>query len=215
MDANDNTNQVIYEIRLRARLESRWAVWFEEMQLIALDDGGTLLCGSTGEIAQVIGETLRAAGLQADVCPARQVRDLAPYEFVILGSAVRNGKLYDDAVNFARKHRRALSRLQTAYFFSGVTMNSDTPERRQTARACLEPLVQIQPPVHVGLFGGKIDPTRMAPMWRFMLSWVKEGEMAPGDHRDWDAIRNWAGEVRALLSSDQATGQHARDGSRD
>ena len=157
-------------------------------------------CGSTGEIAQAIGQELCQNGLSVDIRRVQEVRDLSPYDFVVLGSAVRNGKLYDEVLNFARKHRHDLSRVPTAYFFSGITMNTDTPEHRQTAMSVLEPLVQIQKPAGVGLFGGKIDPTKLPPMWRFMLSWVKEGDMAPGDHRNWEAIRSWAGEAGGLLS---------------
>ncbi|HPL27317.1 MAG TPA: hypothetical protein PLG21_04580, partial [Anaerolineae bacterium] len=55
-------------------------------------------------------------------------------------------------------------------------------------------------PVSTGLFAGKVDPAKMEPIWRFMMSFVKEGEMAPGDHRDWDAIRAWATELNAALA---------------
>jgi menaquinone-dependent protoporphyrinogen oxidase len=44
--------------------------------------------GATAEIAEKIGEALRHAGLQADVLPVSGVRDLNPYQAVILGSAV-------------------------------------------------------------------------------------------------------------------------------
>jgi hypothetical protein len=79
-------------------------------------------------------------------------------------------------------------------------MNDDTPEHRQTAMSLLEPLIQIREPASLGFFGGKIDPAKLPPMWRFMLSWVTEGDMAPGDHRNWEAIRSWAKDVAELLS---------------
>ncbi len=44
--------------------------------------------GSTAEIAEAIGERLRRSGIGADVRPAGEVRDLAPYGSVVLGSAV-------------------------------------------------------------------------------------------------------------------------------
>ena len=44
--------------------------------------------GSTGEIAAAIGSTLRNAGLEADVRSARDVATIAPYEAVVLGSAL-------------------------------------------------------------------------------------------------------------------------------
>jgi len=149
-------------------------------------------CGSTGEMAQAIGQELCAAGAAVDVRRVQDVKNLDGYDAVVIGSAARMSKLYDEAVKFARKYQRDLTRLKTAYFFSGATMNSDTPEHRQTAMTCLEPLVQIRKPESVGLFGGKVDLATLPPLWRGMLSFVKEGDMAPGDHRDWEAIRAWA-----------------------
>ena len=59
--------------------------------------------GATAEIAQVIADTLRAAGLQADVQRARRVRSLQPYRAVVLGSAVYRGHWRRDAVRLLRR----------------------------------------------------------------------------------------------------------------
>ena len=44
--------------------------------------------GSTAEIAERIGETLRQKGLTVDVSDAGTVNDLTPYNKIILGSSV-------------------------------------------------------------------------------------------------------------------------------
>jgi menaquinone-dependent protoporphyrinogen oxidase len=44
--------------------------------------------GSTREIAERIGRTLPAAGLEASVVEARAVQDVTAYDAVILGSAL-------------------------------------------------------------------------------------------------------------------------------
>ncbi len=48
--------------------------------------------GATAEIAGKIGDVLRQAGLQVDLFSFDGVRDLAPYQAVILGSGVYIGQ---------------------------------------------------------------------------------------------------------------------------
>ena len=48
--------------------------------------------GSTEGVARAVAETLREAGLEADLKPVSEVRDLSPYGAVVLGSAIRVGK---------------------------------------------------------------------------------------------------------------------------
>ncbi len=157
-------------------------------------------CGSTGEVAAAVGQVLCAAGAEVDVLRAQQVKDLSPYSAVVLGSAARMGRLLPEARAFAARYSAALSRLPTAYFFVGITMNHDTPENREKAAVCMEPLRQVKEPVSMGFFGGKVDPATLEPVWRFATRWIKEGDMAPGDHRDFQAIRAWAGELMPLLA---------------
>jgi len=157
-------------------------------------------CGSTAEVAEAIGQTLCAAGAAVDVRRVQEVRDLTPYRAVVVGTAIRMGEPLGEAVSFAKKHQAALAGLPTAVFSLGTAMIHDTPENRATAAGYLQPLTELVRPVSTGLFAGKVDPAKMEPIWRFMMSFVKEGEMAPGDHRDWDAIRAWATELNAALA---------------
>ena len=64
--------------------------------------------GATGEIAEKIGEILNQAGLQTDVFPVKQVKDLALYGVVILGSAVYYGRWRKGAVKFLKKNEAAI-----------------------------------------------------------------------------------------------------------
>ncbi len=47
--------------------------------------------GATAEIAQCIAQVLQQSGLQAEVLTAERVLDVAPYQTVVLGSAVYAG----------------------------------------------------------------------------------------------------------------------------
>ena len=47
--------------------------------------------GTTREIAEVIGQTLRDTSTEVDVRQTIDVRELAPYQAVVVGSAIYNG----------------------------------------------------------------------------------------------------------------------------
>lgn len=157
-------------------------------------------CGSTGEVAEAVGKVLCQSGAAVDVKRVQDVKDLKPYRAVILGSAIRMSKPLSEAVNLAKKHRAALAVLPVACFSVGLAMNADTPENREKAKQFLAPLLdEVTSPVEVGLFGGKMDYNTLSPIFRWMFSQDKTGEMAEGDWRDWDAINAWAKTLVPLL----------------
>lgn len=156
-------------------------------------------CGSTGEVAAAISQALCRQGATVDVRRVQEVRDLAGYGAVVLGSAVRMGKPLSEAVKFARKHQAVLEGMPTAYFVACAAMKEDTPQSRAEASAYLDPLHKIVAPVGVGLFGGKVDHSKLSPLLRFALSRDTSGQMAEGDWRDWQTIDAWAVTLRPAL----------------
>jgi hypothetical protein len=64
-----------YEIRLRGRLEPRWAAWFDGMHLTAGEDGTTVLSGPVTDQAALHGllQKVRDLGL-----PLLSVGQVAP-----------------------------------------------------------------------------------------------------------------------------------------
>ena len=156
--------------------------------------------GSTGEIAEAVGQVLCKAGAIVDVRRIQDVKDIKPYRSVIIGSAVRMGRLLPETVRFAKKHNSSLQQIPTAYFVTGITMRKDTPENRKQAVSYLEPLCRIKEPVSMGLFGGKVDHSKLGLLWRFFLSFDKEGMPREGDWRNWEAIFTWAVELCTALS---------------
>ena len=63
--------------------------------------------GATAEIAEKVSQVLRQAGLRTDVLPADGVSDLAPYEAVVLGSALYIGRWRKGAKVLARPREHA------------------------------------------------------------------------------------------------------------
>jgi menaquinone-dependent protoporphyrinogen oxidase len=153
--------------------------------------------GATRTVAEAIGEELRDADTQVDVCRAKQARDLSPYGAVVVGTSVHMGRLPGEIRRFVRRRRQALSRLPVAYFVVCGTMAEDTPDNRQTALGYLDPLHRAAPgvqPVDTGLFGGAIltDTPEFERLFFALRSIVNATSDEMPDSRNWDAIHAWA-----------------------
>ena len=85
--------------------------------------------GSTRQVAEAIARTLEEQGIDVDMTPAADVRDLSNYDGVVLGSALYMGRPHVDARRFLRRHHKALSKLPVAVFAMGPkTMGDDDVE---------------------------------------------------------------------------------------
>ncbi len=165
--------------------------------------------GATRGVAEAIAEELRAAGHALTVAPADTVKDVAPYDAVLVGTGVHAAKVPRAATGFMRRFGEPLAAKPVAWFLVCLTMVDDTPENRQTALGFLEPMRKAAPavqPVATGLFAGAVlvntpEFAQLNPLFKFPAKAM--GEKEP-DHRDWNAIRAWAREVAPLLAPQAA-----------
>ena len=139
-------------------------------------------CGSTGEIAETIGQALCERGAAADVRLAKEVTDICEYRAVVVGSAVRAGHWLPEAVDFVKAHQEALGGMPMGYFLACLTMMEDTEEARREAAAYLDPVRELVEPVDVGLFAGAMDYGKLPFAFRRMMKAMNSPE---GDFRDW------------------------------
>ena len=156
-------------------------------------------CGSTGGVADAIGQVLHGTGASIDVRVVGNVNDLSPYQTVIVGSAVRMGRWLPEAVDFVKKHRDALGQLHTAYFVVCITMKDDTAENRSKVLAYLDPVRKEAPhiqPVDIGLFPGAVDFGKLSLVYKSIL---KAKGIPEGDFRNWTSVRTWAAGIRPAL----------------
>jgi menaquinone-dependent protoporphyrinogen oxidase len=151
----------------------------------------------TKNTAIVITETLKQIpGLTVDVQPAKIVKDLSPYQAVIIGSGARMAALHPSVINFIIRHEKALKTIPSAFFISCLTMKVDTQDNRETTKSYMDGIkqrVKQYQPVSLGLFGGVIDYSKLPFYMRFFFQ--KSDELAEGDFRDWDKINQWAKDV--------------------
>jgi menaquinone-dependent protoporphyrinogen oxidase len=142
--------------------------------------------GSTQEVAETIGATLRGRGLRVDVRPAAEVKDLGEYGGVVLGGGIYMGRWHREARAFVKHFAGQLAGLPVALFALGPV--NDKPEHVAGAEKQFRTAVDKLPvePFATHLFGGVVDPQKL----RFPFN-----HMPAADLRDWAEVRAWAGEL--------------------
>ena len=158
--------------------------------------------GSTAGVAEAIGKTLIESGAEVDVRPMQDVRDIAPYRAVVAGSAIQGGKWLPEAMQFLRDFQISLAQKPFAAFLVCMTLAMRNGEKhRPHVAEWLMPVRALARPVSEGLFAGALNIGKVPSFGdrlKFRLS-VIFGVWSEGDHRDWNAIREWANGLRSLL----------------
>jgi menaquinone-dependent protoporphyrinogen oxidase len=158
--------------------------------------------GSTMEVAQAIAKTLGEAGAQVDVISMQEVRDLSPYQAVIVGSAIRKAKWLPEAIQFVRAHQETLRPKPVAVFTVCITLAMLNGEQYRSAVAgWTAPVRALVRPLSEGLFAGLLDFNKLPINWDTLKlrAAVAAGIFPRGDHRDWNAIRAWAESLKPML----------------
>ncbi len=158
--------------------------------------------GSTKGVAEAIGKTLSDLGESVDVIQMSMVTDLSPYKAVVAGSAIQAGKWLPEAMTFIELRKKELREKPFAAFLVCMTLAMKKGESyRDTVSSWLEPVRNHVTPVSEGLFTGILD-IRKLPSFsdriKFRLS-VLFGVWKKGDHRNWEAIKNWSTDLYARI----------------
>lgn len=158
--------------------------------------------GWTVGVAQAIGKTLAENGIEADVIPMKAVKDVSAYHAVVAGSGINDRQWHPEAVQFIRAYQNELKRKPFAAFLVCMTLAmKNGGQYRGQVSEWLNPVRALVQPVSVGLFAGGLDVSRV-PSFRNRLMFrisVMFGVWTEGDHRDWNAIREWALQLKPLL----------------
>ena len=151
--------------------------------------------GSTAGVAEAIGKSLAEQGVQVDVLPMQDVKDLSPYRAVVAGSAIRGAKWLPEAMQFMQANQTVLASKPFAAFLVCMTLAMPSGEKyRSFVADMMQPVRAIVRPVSEGLFPGMLDIRKISSFGdkiKFRMS-VAMGVWSQGDHRDWNAIRAWA-----------------------
>jgi menaquinone-dependent protoporphyrinogen oxidase len=147
--------------------------------------------GSTAEIAERIGATLKEAGIDVTIMPVKEVKDPSAYGAIVLGSASYYGRWRGDAVKFLKKNASRLAGMPAWLFMSGPTGKGDPKELLKGVLypASLQPVIDTIKPREVAAFHGNSSPEHFSGWEKWVLRRV--GADA-ADFRDWDMIMSWA-----------------------
>lgn len=146
--------------------------------------------GSTAEIAERIGETLRQKGLQVDVLDAGTVTDLTPYSKIILGSSVYIGLWHKKVVHFLKRNIEVLEKLPVWLFICGPTGPGNPIEQMDGwfYPKSLRPVIERIHPRDITCFGGKLELKTLNPFEKWIINKVQAPE---GDFLNWKDIVFW------------------------
>jgi len=158
--------------------------------------------GATAEIASALASSLaecdpgRRGGIDAVAMPVEQRPDPAPFDAVLLGSAVYAGHWLENAREYAATHAEALRTRPVWLFSSGPIGEPPFPPDEPYDVA---PLVHLIGARGHTVFPGRLDTSRLTFGERAMVTAMR----APlGDFRDWDAVRAWATGIAGQIVAD-------------
>jgi menaquinone-dependent protoporphyrinogen oxidase len=154
--------------------------------------------GATTEIARVIAESLREAGLTVDLRDLNETPDPATYDVVVLGSAIYAGRWLDPARSFVERHGAALAQRPTWIFSSGPVGDPPLPAGDPPETVAMADRLSAR---GYRTFGGRLERSELGFVERAITRALKAPE---GDFRDWEEVRAWATEI-ALAVEDAAT----------
>ena len=184
------------------------------------------MAGSTAEVAQVVGEELARSGLQVEVLPLSEVKNLDDYAGVVVGAPMILG-WHRQARRFLKQHRKSFVHIPLAVFalaisltqtgetsLNGVPITVDEKLPKAPAKAgslsfkeryarlsnYVQPILKAArpaKPVSIGVFGGRMEYGRLK--WWAVLFVMVIIQARAGDLRNWDAIRLWAANLPAAF----------------
>ncbi len=182
--------------------------------------------GSTGEVAEAVGDEVRKAGARVVIAPASSAVAPEGFDAVVIGGPMIMG-WHRDALRFVSRHRDALATLPTAFFITAMSLTDTGDDRIDGVPVVADPWLAKKPaaagklsyreryarPAHylekafkqaptvrprsVAFFAGSLDLTKMNLFEKLFVMLVIGA--TPGDGRHWEAIREWAHGLPGLL----------------
>ncbi len=165
--------------------------------------------GATAGIASRVAAALTAAGLAAEARPVEEVKDVGPYQAVVLGGAAYMFHWLKPATAFARRHRRELA-ARPVWLFSSGPLGTDLVDKDgksvlEAARPKeFDELTELLHPRDEQVFFGAYDPDAppVGASERLVRHMPATRDAVPGgDFRDWPAIDAWAAQIAAELGA--------------
>ena len=167
--------------------------------------------GATREIADEIARVLNKHGVATELLDIEEVGDLSGYDGYVVGSGIYLGNWLKEARRFVDTHAAELTQRPTWLFASGSIVGepplADDPGALRPGLA--ESLVETTHAREHKLFAGKLDKSKLGLLERAA---VRGAHASEGDHRDWQAIDDWAALIARELQQNSLEVGAARRG---
>ena len=168
--------------------------------------------GATASTSEEIGKVLQGEGFDVKVVNAKEekIKDISPYEFIIVGSGMQFGRWTGEAEDFLKRFQKEFAQKKVALFISTMKTVTEregkTEELEKTRKMELEDKVtkyNLQP-ISLGFFGGVLDFNKMNIITRKTVGFLrpqlekdgfKESPSGVYELRDWEEIRGWTKEL--------------------
>lgn len=153
--------------------------------------------GSTGEVAEAIGKTVRDAGLVVEVKAIGEILSIPEGIQVVMGTALYIGHFPKEFHRFLTQFQPVLSKERPWVFVLGPTEK----DRKQFAAAEEQARKELAKhrsihPADVRVLGGKFDPANLKLAFPMSLIMKVPGnplrKLPVSDIRDWEWIHRWA-----------------------
>lgn len=144
--------------------------------------------GGTAGLAQMIGDELSAAGLDAEVVAANTVDGVAGFDAVIIAGALYANRWHRDARRLVRRQKDALSQLPVWLVASGPLDTSAATSEPAAVSHVMKAMARIGARGQV-TFGGRLSPDAKG----FPASAM--AKTRAGDWRDAAHVRRWVNDV--------------------
>jgi len=159
--------------------------------------------GTTGDVAQAIGQVLCDGNTIVETKQIRNVKDVNGYDAVIIGGAIQYDRWLPDATNFVATNQDKLSKLPVAFFFTCLTLSRQNEKTLRQAQVYADKLRLASPqikPLDIGGFAGVLNLKKMpffiGLIFRIAMTILRVRE---GDYRNWIAIRSWAKHIKQSM----------------
>lgn len=150
--------------------------------------------GATGEIAFRIGTRLVECGIDVEVKKLGQVANVSGYDAFVIGSGIYLGNWLKEARRFLDAHAAELARQPTWLFASGSIVGdppvADDPNALRAGLA--DRLLELTHAREHKLLAGKLNTSTLGLLEKAA---VRGAHASEGDHRDWQAIDDWAATI--------------------
>lgn len=159
--------------------------------------------GQTAKIANVIGRTLRETGHTARVVDGQSLPQdllLEPFDAIIVGASLQNGRYQQYISDFVRTHLPRLRTLPSAFF--SVSLAEADPRERADVQQALERFSTETGwrPDRTASFAGSAAELRRYRRTRVFLRRMpaRHGGQAVDEYTDWDAVNTFTREFVRL-----------------